>query len=288
MTADPAAASGDSFRHAATTLRELDRDRYLSTLVLTGAHRDAVTALYAFSAEVAAIRERVSNPAPGEIRLQWWNDALEGEGHGELRQNPVADALLQTVERYAIPAGTLQRLLGARRFDLYDDPMPDLESFEGYAGETASTLYQLAAMILNNGQLVEPGDAAGHLGVAHALIGHRRAFGVLARQGRIMLPWTIFAANGVRESEIFTGTESEGLAAALGQIAELAADHLAKAETAIGALPGNLRPAFAPLTTLRAQLERINSSGEGLFAIPPDLPDWHKIARLSWWTFRNR
>ncbi|MDB5624147.1 MAG: squalene/phytoene synthase family protein [Devosia sp.] len=288
MPSSDSSAPSESFTHAAAELRTLDRDRYLSTLVLTGEHRNAVTALYAFSAEVAAIRERVSNPAPGEIRLQWWNDALDGQGHGELRQNPVADALLDTLERYAIPVGTLQRLLGARRFDLYDDPMPDLESFEGYAGETASTLYQLAAMVLNNGKPVEPGDAAGHLGVAHALIGHRRAFGVLARQGRIMLPWTIFAANGVEEREIFTGTESEGLAAALGQVADLAAEHLGKAETAIAGLPANLRPAFAPIAVLRAQLQQINNSPASLFAVPPDDPDWRKIARLSWWTFRNR
>ena len=91
----------------------------------------------------------------------------------------------------------LLRLIAARRFDLYDDPMPDLASFEGYAGETVSVLYQLAAMILNGGGPVETGDAAGHLGVAHALIGHLRAFGYNASQGRIFLPWSVFAANGV-------------------------------------------------------------------------------------------
>lgn len=275
------------FAHAAEALRQGDRERYLTTLVLGGAQRDAVTALYAFNADVAAVRERVSSPAPGEIRLQWWNDALSGEGHGNVRQNPVADALLDTMTRYAIPAGTLQRLIGARRFDLYDDPMPDLESFEGYAGETVSTLYQLAAMILNDGETVETGDAAGHLGVAHAMIGHLRAFGRVSAQGRIMLPWSIFAANGVREGEIFSGTESEGLAAALGQMAELAADHLARAETAIAALPGRLRPAFAGIALLQAQARALDRRGGGLFEPPPDEADWKKIARLAWWSWRN-
>lgn len=276
-----------SFAHAAETLRQNDRDRYLSTLVLTGAHRDAVTALYAFNADVASIRERVSDPAPGEIRLQWWSDALEGEGHGAVRQNPVADALLDMMARYTIPAGTLLRLIGARRFDLYDDPMPDLETFEGYAGETVSTLYQLAAMILNEGETIETGDAAGHLGVAHAMIGHLRAFGHVAAQGRIMLPWSIFAANGVQESEIFSGTESEGLSEALGQVGELAAEHLGKAETAIAALPGRLKPAFAGIAVLKAQLGLLGGK-PGLFAPAPDEPDWRKITRLAWWNWRNR
>jgi phytoene synthase len=277
-----------SFAHAAEALRQGDRDRYLSTLVLAGAHRDAVTALYAFNADVASIRQRVSDPAPGEIRLQWWSDALEGEGHGAVRQNPVADALLDTMARYNIPAGTLLRLIGARRFDLYDDPMPDLESFEGYAGETVSTLYQLAAMILNDGETVETGDAAGHLGVAHAMIGHLRAFAHVSSQGRIVLPWSIMAANGVHEDEIFSGTASEGVVEALGQIAELATEHLNKAEAAIARLPAKLRPAFASIAVLDAQLTLYLRRSSGPFTAAPDEADWRKIARLAWWSWRNR
>ncbi|KRA42660.1 phytoene/squalene synthase family protein [Devosia sp. Root635] len=275
-----------SFAHAAEALRQGDRDRYLSTLILTGDHRDAVTALYAFNADIASVRERVSDPAPGEIRLQWWSDALDGEGHGAVRQNPVADALLDTIARYTIPPGTLLRLIGARRFDLYDDPMPDLETFEGYAGETVSTLYQLAAMILNEGETIETGDAAGHLGVAHAMIGHLRAFGSVSAHGRIMLPWSIFAANGVQEGEIFSGTESDGLSEALGQIGELAAEHLAKAEAAIASLPGKLKPAFASIAVLKAQ-HALLGRRPGIFTPAADDPDWRKIALLAWWSWRN-
>lgn len=273
---------------AAQTLRDLDKDRYLATLVLPSDRRPAITALYAFNADVAAIRSRVSGPQPGEIRLQWWNDALTGNWHGAVRQNPVADALLSAIEQYGLPVGTLQRLIGARRFDLYDDPMPDLESFEGYAGETASTLFQLAAMILNAGQPVEPGDAAGHLGVAQAMIGHLRAFGYVSAQGRIMLPWALLEANGVRESEIFAGQESEGLHAALSQIAELARSHLEKARKAIAALPAQLRPAFAALVLLESQLVAWETKSGGAFSVPPDEADWRKIARLTWWALRNR
>lgn len=278
----------ESFAHVAQLLRDSDRDRYLSTLALPAEARNGVTAILAFNADVAAIRDRVSGPAPGEIRLQWWNDALKGDEHGAVRQNPLADALLTTLDRYALPPGTLQRLIGARRFDLYDDPMPDLETFEGYAGETASTLLQLSAMILNEGLPVEPGDAAGHLGVAQAMTGHLRAFGYVASQGRIMLPWSVLEANGVREGEIFSGTDSEGLHEALGQIAELAGEHLRKAKAAIAALPGKLRPAFAILPVIEAELAAWRRRGGSPFAAPIDEADWRKISRIGWWAFRNR
>ncbi len=278
----------NSHDFAAQSLREHDRDRYLATLVLPAEARPHVTSILAFNADIAAIRERVSGPQPGEIRLQWWNDALTGAGHGEVRQNPLADALLDTIEKYSLPIGTLQRLIGARRFDLYDDPMPDLETFEGYAGETASTLLQLSAMVLNGGKPVEQGDAAGHLGVAQAMIGHLRAFGYVSSQGRIMLPWSILEANGVRETELFRGQDSEGLQSALSQIVELADDHLEKARMAIAALPKNLRPAFAAIALLEQQLKHWKQDSSGPFAPPSDEPDWRKIARLTWWTWRNR
>ena len=275
----------ESAAFAAAQLRANDRDRYFATLLLGSKEREALTALYAFNADIASVRERGREPAAGEIRLQWWADALGGEGHGAVRANPLADALLDAIAEFGLPVPALTRMISARRFDLYQDPMPDMASFEGYAGETASALYQLGAMVLNGGRPVEPGDAAGHLGVGHALIGHLRAFGYNASQGRVFLPWSVLAANGVNEGEVLSGQMSEGLAEALGQLSEIAAEHLAKADRAIGALPRNLRSVFAPIAVLRDQYRRLDL--ETPFQRSDDLPDWRKIALLGWWKFRN-
>lgn len=272
----------DSARYAAEFLKTNDRDRYFATLLLGDKHRAAVTALYAFSADVAAVRDRAREPAAGEIRLQWWTDALKGEGHGAVRQNPLADALLDAIAAFGLPVPPLTGLITARRFDLYDDPMPDVATFEGYAGETVSALYHLAAMVLNDGKPIETGDAAGHLGVAHGLVGHLRAFGYYASLGRIFLPWSVFAANGVKESDVFAGVKSEGLIAALDQLREMAADHLRKAEGAIAALPRSLRPVFAPRGPLRGQLRRVDPNAP--FQPPGEIADWRKIMQL----WRNR
>jgi phytoene synthase len=272
----------ESAAHALARLRELDRDRYFATLVLPAAARPPIAALYAFGAEMAAIRERVHEPTAGEIRLQWWKDALKGQGHGEVRQNPLADALLDAVAEYHLPTPPLLRCAEARRFDLYQDKMPDLETFEGYAGETVSVLHQLAAVILNAGQPVETGDAAGHLGVAQALVGHLRAFGYNATRGRIFLPWSILAANGVREEEVFAGEVSEGLLAAHQQFVDLAHEHLGKARAAIAVLPKHLRPGFAAVALVGPQLRRTEMAAEQAFIVPPDLADWQKLVRLCW------
>ena len=276
----------DSVGFAAHFLRENDRDRYLSTLVLPVAERPHVQALLAFNADVATVRDRVREPAPGEIRLQWWVDMLAGGGHGDVRRNPLADALQQAIDHYRLPTLALERLLAARRFDLYDDPMPDLATFEGYAGETTATLYQLAAMMLNDGRELASGDAAGHLGVAHALIGHLRAFGYNASRGRLFLPLAVLERNGVTEAEIFSGKTSEGVLAAYRELSSIARDHLARAAASIGELPSELRPAFAMISLLSSQLGVLERHTKEPFAPPRDLADWRKIAGLVWWNWR--
>nr|WP_272211601.1 phytoene/squalene synthase family protein [Marinicella sp. W31]MDC2877496.1 phytoene/squalene synthase family protein [Marinicella sp. W31] len=152
-------------------LREADRDRYLAALLSPAGKRGALAALYLFSAELARVRERVSEPLPGEVRLQYWRDLLEGSGHGSTEANPSAAALLQTIDRFRLPLDPLIRMTEARIFDLYDDPMGTISDFEGYAGETASALIQLASLVLDADAARRFANAAGHAGVAQAVAG---------------------------------------------------------------------------------------------------------------------
>ena len=46
------------------------------------------------------MREQVSQPLPGEIRLQWWTDMLAGAGHGGVEGNPVAAELLLAIRNW--------------------------------------------------------------------------------------------------------------------------------------------------------------------------------------------
>jgi phytoene synthase len=163
--------------------------------------------------------------------------------------------------------------------------MPDLATFEGYAGETVSALYQLAAMILNGGRAVEPGDAAGHLGVAHALIGHLRAFGYNASQGRLFLPLDVFRICGLTEDQVLSGNPDEMVTIAVTRLAETAAGHLDAAARAVRALPPALRPAFAPISILRLEQQALDLDNP--YRPPADIADWRKLAALAWWRLRT-
>jgi phytoene synthase len=87
----------DVYEHCARTVRELDRDRYIADLFAPEPARRHLFALHAFSAEVARIRDTVTDPVLGEIRLQWWRDALLTGSGG----HPVASALVETIRTFA-------------------------------------------------------------------------------------------------------------------------------------------------------------------------------------------
>src|SRR5262245_27995248 len=138
----------DAFAHCEGLVRAADKDRFLASLFAPVEHRHALLALYAFNLQIARVREVVHEPVAGEIRLQWWSDVLGGEGHGEVAAHPVAAALLETIARYQLPRERLERLIEARRFDLYDEPMGTLADLEVYADGASTTLIALAGQIL--------------------------------------------------------------------------------------------------------------------------------------------
>ena len=88
-------------RNAAAFCAELVRGhdfaRYASTLFVDADQRRALLALYAFNVEIFRVRDQVSQPLPGEVRLQWWTDMLTGRAHGGVEGNPVAAELLAAI-----------------------------------------------------------------------------------------------------------------------------------------------------------------------------------------------
>lgn len=270
----------DSFKIATRTLRTLDREHYFATLVLPRRARNYVQALYAYGAELAAVCGRVSEPGPGEIRLKWWADAFDGTEHGDVRANPIADALFDAIETFGLKGGPFERIAAARRFDLYDDPMPNLTQLEGYAGETTSILYQTAAIIVNGGKDPGTADAAGHLGVAEVLTRHLMTMPQDFTRGRIRVPLSVFVAAGTSEAELLASKQTPGLLAATAQLREVARSHLAKARVALAHVPKRVRPVFAPIALVELNLDRLDRGGTTPLEPVHPAGEWRKLAAL--------
>src|SRR5436309_8604331 len=121
-----------SAAHCEALVRAADKDRFLAALFARAEHRPALYALYAFNLEIARVRELVREPLAGEIRLQWWSDAINAQT-GEAQGYPVAAALVAAITKYRLARERLQALVDARRRDLYDEPVGAFADFTSYA-----------------------------------------------------------------------------------------------------------------------------------------------------------
>lgn len=266
----------------ADILRASDRDRYLSALYAPAEKRGALFALYAFNAEIAAIRDRIREPLPGEIRLQWWRDVLaaaEGSGDG----HPVAVALIKTIDAVGLPRAAFDNYLEARIFDLYDDPMPSRGDLEGYCGETASAIIQLAALILDRASAPSYAELAGHAGCAQAIGGLLRLLPIHRARGQCYVPRDILSAAGTSPEEFIAGDAPEAGRRAVEAMIALANHHLAAFREGARRLPQSLRPAFLPVALVPAYLGKLTRDPDRALRIPADLSE----IRRHWIMFRT-
>ena len=265
----------DAFDHCEQMVRAGDKDRFLATLFAPDKYRRALHALYAFNLEVARVRELAHEPMPGEIRLQWWRDALLGTGHGETAAHPVAAALREVVVRYRLPPAALADLIDARSFDLYDDPMPSLAALDGYAVQTSSALIGLAARILNDGKGPGSGELIRHAGIAYAIAGLLRAFPIHAARRQLYVPAEVMQRYGAQADDVFAGKATTELRAALAELRLRARQHLAAARDLAGAAPPVIMPALLPVALVRPALDRMERRGYQRFR-PAELPQWRR------------
>lgn len=235
-------------------VRVADHDRYLAALYAPADKRDALLALYAFNAEIAGVRDRIREALPGEVRLQWWRDVIASDAPDAGAGHPVAEALVAAIRQYDLPRQAFGNYLEARIFDLYDDPMPSRTDLEGYCGETASALIQLAALVLDEAEAPRFAELAGHAGCAQAITGLLLLLPLHRARGQCYVPADILAAVGMSSQEFLRGDGGAGAGRAVAAMIALAQEHLVAFERGAGTLPASLRPAFLPLVLTKAYL----------------------------------
>jgi phytoene synthase len=264
-------------------VRAADRDRYLAVLYAPEAKRIDLLALYAFDAEIRAIRDRVSEPLPGEMRLQWWRDVLDAKDVASAGGHPVATALLEAIRRNKLPTEALQNYLDARIFDLYDDPMPTRGDLEGYCGETAAAIIQLAAIVLDPEASMRSAELAGHAGCALAITRLLRLLPIHRRRGQCYVPKDILAAAGTTPQEFVTGDGGPNAPRAVAAMIALAREHLQAFERGAAAMPASVRAAFLPLATTAGVLAKMDGREGEVLTASLDIAAWRK----HWLMFRR-
>lgn len=258
-----------------------DPDRYASALFAPSNVRPYLFTLIAFNVELARVAEQVSELQLGEIRLQWWRDALNRAIAGETIGHPVADAVGRAASERALSKHLLDALIDAREFDVSVKMMPDMAALETYLDATAGGLVRLAAELFE-GSVDEAASSAAHsAGLAYGLTGLMRALPLHVRRGRIDLPSDLLRNHGVPLGDILAGRNSEGLAGVLAEFRDRARGALKEAVHQTAGLPKPSRAAFRPLALVEPYLSRLERADP--FGPVVELNPLYRLLRLRNW-----
>ena len=250
-----------SLQACADIVAKGDPERFAAAMAGPVAARRVLFPIYAFNVEVARAPWVASEPMIGEMRLQWWRDALDEIGAGgAVRAHEVTTPLGGVLDPEA--ANALDGIVSARRWDLYRDPFEDAAHFNSYIS-SGGVLMSVAARLLDPATDISVPAA---LGRAAALARFLAAVPALEARGRIPL------LDGRKEA-----------------VQDLAMTALAETPTlgaAMGRVPKAARPALLEAWRSRAILTRIAAAPERVAEGRVDDSPFRNRASLLWASLR--
>lgn len=257
-------ANGNS-AYCAELVRDFDKDRYLAALFAPAQVRPALMALYAFAVEIARVRPLAREILPGEIRLQWWRDALSGREHGGIAGNPVAASLRDAIEAHGLPHDAFDRFLDAHRIALYGEPPTTMADLEAQLDDTAGVVIALARQLLGNRAPFD--DLTREAGRAEGLAALLTDMMESPQRRAALMPRDLSGVTGAALDPSAPDNQAwrEGVAA----LVDKAREHLRAAQSMTMSLKGPERIALLPLVLTGQRLDAIARGGNprlGAFA----------------------
>lgn len=254
-------------------LRATDRDRYISVLFAPKKKRRALSALYAFNAEVSRIRESVHDPLIGEIRLRWWYDSIAKDEIQKNESNPILSDLFMAMTLFNLPKTAFLRYCDAQISDLYHNPIETLRDLKLYCRETAGIILQLSCQILDPDVAQDFTDSYKYGGISQGLSGILRLLSFMQPRYQYYLPDDMLKILGVERKELEANRVSdEQKCYIIEAMVALSCEHYSKFYEHFSILPRTLKPAFLPLAIIPASLQKAAQLKAAVFQESATLP----------------
>ncbi|MES2667843.1 MAG: squalene/phytoene synthase family protein [Pseudomonadota bacterium] len=253
MTADACAA----------LVQRGDPDRFAAVMAAPLAAREALFILYAFNLEIARAPWVSKEPMIAEMRLQWWRDVVAEPAP---RAHEVAGPLHGLIGWAGLPQDVLDRLIAARRWDIYREAFADRAAFDAHIDDTAGGLMWLAARALGAPDGAEP--VVRDYAWAAGLCGWLRAVPGLEDRGCLPLV--------------------DGRPAAVASLAREGLTRLARARAARKTLPRDLAPALLTGWQTGALLRRVVDDPACVAEGRLELSEFSRRGRLLWQAVSGR
>ena len=252
----------DLLQACADIVAKSDPERFAAAMAAPVAARRVLFPIYAFNAEVARAPWVTEEPMIAEMRLQWWRDALsEIETGRAVRAHEVTTPLAEALD--APGAVILDRLVQARRWDIYSDAFEDGDHFDEYLQATGGALMFAGARALDTAPERTPDPLVRGFGAATALVRFLQAVPALEARGRVPLV--------------------DGRATAIAQLAERYLDQLPTRRVLFARLRPPARAAVLEGWQTKRLLQQIAREPERVAAGRIGLsPFRRKVALLGW------
>lgn len=247
--ADPAGNPPGLDAVVVAAARNGEFDRYVAALLAPPAARAGLVALAAFSAELVRIAPLAQRePAMGEIRLQWWRDAVSSLRAAGVAPagHPVADALGSAAGRHGWPQDSLIGIIDAHAHDSLADAFADDAELLATLELGEGALFALAARTLG-ADPHEIEQLSRTAGVAYGLARRLAALPRLLARKHVPLPQSRLAAAGIGVAQVLAGENRAALRPVLADMIGLCDAQLQEARGSVADLPRGIRPAFLPL-----------------------------------------
>ncbi|MCG8493855.1 MAG: squalene/phytoene synthase family protein [Sneathiellales bacterium] len=212
--------------HIGEEVKRYDYDRWLCSLFTDAEKRDALFALISFNIELARIRETVSEPMLGDIRLQWWREAMKGMEEGMARRHPVVEALHLAHHQAPLDFNMMQAMIDVRVKDLDPTPMETDADLIAYADGTGGALQQMIARTLGAAAGSPADEAAKYAGRAFALSGILRAIPFHLQHDLVLIPISRLEDVGTSRNTIFQEEHRASFFGIIKALTELIRDQL--------------------------------------------------------------
>jgi phytoene synthase len=254
-------------------------DRYFAATLAPRAIRADLITLAAFAAELANIPAQVREPLAGEIRLQWWRDALGNRGGEVAPGHPVAVAMRATIARHTLPGEVVDAVIGSYADAVHGERPVSEPALRNLMAAGEGGLFKLAARIC-------AGDAGRDMdwieesaGLAYGLA---RALVRLPSEGtaRLPIPRSLLSDDALA----WAGPESESpqLAAAVGALIALARTAHDGVTPALAKMSWAKRVAFLPLAMVRPNLSALETWLQRRGTVPGEPTPIGRLLRIAW------
>lgn len=283
MHSEPDISAGDR-AIVAQVARAHEIDRYLSALLSPRAVRPDLIALAAFAGEISRIPVMVSEPMMGEIRLQWWRDALAAGRGGVRSGNPVTDAFAAAIRRHDLPQALVERVIDSQLALLEPQPFSDEAELRSHLASQDGTLFHLAARMIDRAAAAQAATWIDQAAIAYGLARTAVEFSAVAVQGRTLLPASLAAEFGLEHAAAIARSP-EAAERVLARISDLALDAYRDAAGRRRHQPAAPRLACLSLAMVVPYCARVRQLGSRAATEPVEITPFVRVWRLWRWRY---